>query len=568
MTHPRTGPLSVISTAAPLPEPDVAEGVGPHAQDQSRRPVSAAWLTGGMALGYVVVFGVIALFRVHQVGKPLTFDVGNYQYYSGFAEIHGFGSPTALPGQLETYLDAQLNVVYYLLITHLPPRLAVSAIAFGQSLSVAALAWFVWRLARGATTSRLVPPLTGLLAGAGALLAPIYIGTTGQTGSDGLLALPLFVAVALLYQVLVSPQAERIAWRNTVVAGLLLGLTGELKFTEATYSAAIFAGFAVAVLLARSRAAWAYRRCLILVGTVGLTALVVAVALYLPEALMLWRRYHDPFFPFFNGIFNSRYLMPHSYNLGYAAHTPASVWFHFSRLLVGGQNSHNGMFTAPVESPVLFFGLVGTAAMLVVDVIRRNRPEAVLIEISVLLGFALWDVLFGFYRYLAPIQMAATAVVIVLLFLHRELYHPAVLIVVACALAVGTAYTQPVRLGVRDEFGTSYFAVPPNAFRDLRGAGVVFVGGAPLGFLVPDLPPGTDVVRAGGNLEQVMDTTWWEHVAGIVDSIHRPWWVVFDAAEITAVPRGLRQVGLPGSFHGCRGVATDVVVIRVCRVTA
>lgn len=551
-----------------MPEPAYAVEGGGADPPQSPRSVSAGWLTLGICVGYVVLFGAIALVRVHQIGKPITFDTQNYQYYSGFAEIHGFGSAISLPGQLETYLDPQLNVLYYLLITHLPPRLAVSAIALGQSLSVSVLALLVWRLARSTTTSRVVPPLAGLLAGAVASFSPIYSGTTGQTSSDALLALPLFVAVALLYKVLAVPQTGGIAFRNTLVAGLLLGLTGELKFTEASYSAAIFVAFAVAVLLVRSRAGWTYRHCVMLAGTVGLAALVIAVALYLPEALLLWHRYRDPFFPFYNGILHSPYLLPKSYNPGYAATSPASFWFHISRLLVGGQNTTNGMFPDPVESPVLFFGLVITAAMLVVDLIRRDKPQAVFLEISVLLGFALWDVVFGYYRYLAPLEMAAGAVVIVLLFLHRELYHPAALLALACALAVGTVYAQPVRRGHRGEFGSSYFAIAPKAFNDLQGAGVVLVGVQPMGFLIPYLPAGTDVVRAGGNLEQVMSKAWWEHVARTVESVHRPWWVVFDVLEpaVVITPR-LQQVGLPPSFHDCHEVGTAVFAVKVCRVT-
>lgn len=564
-----TAPVFVSSAVASVPEPEqLSEGDAPHPQHQSGRTASSGWRTAGIALGYLVLFGALAIIRVHQIGKPITFDVQNYEYYAGFAEVHGFGSAIALPGQFQTYFDPQLNAVYYLLITHLAPRIAVEAIAFGQSLSVSALAFLVWRLARGATTSRVTPVLAGLLGGAGALFSPIYLGTTGQTGSDTLLALPIFAAVALLYRVLAAPHGDRRDFRTTVLAGLLLGVTGELKFTAAAYGAAIFVGFAVGVLLARSRSGWTYRRCLLLAGTLGLTALVIAVALYLPEGLLLWRRYHDPFFPFFNGVFHSPYLSQHSFSPKFAARTPASVWFHFSRLLVGGQNLYNGMFIEAVESPVLFFGLVITAGMLVVDLTRRNKPQAVFLEISVLLGFVLWDVLFGSYRYLAPIQMAAAAVVVILLFLHRELYHPAALCVVACAMAVGTLYSQPVTLGHREAFGSSYFALPPNAFNDLKGDGVVLVGWQPLGFLAAELPSGTDVVRASGNLEKVMSKAWWQHVADTVHSIHRPWWVVFDVADTAIVSPGLRQVGLPGTFHSCHQVGTALFAVKVCRVAS
>jgi hypothetical protein len=164
--------------------------------------------------------------------------------------------------------------------------------------------------------------------------------------------------------------------------------------------------------------------------------------------------------------------------------------------------------------------------------------------------------------------MAAGAVVIVLLLLHRELYHPAALLGVACALVVGIVSSQPARPGHPDAFGSSYFAVPPNTFSDMRGAGVVLVGAQPLGFLVADLPSDTDVVRSRGSLEQVMTKAWWEHVARTVDSIQRPWWVVFDAPDSRIVSSSLRLVGLSGSFYSCRGVRSATFLIEVCRATA
>ncbi len=59
--------------------------------------------------------------------------------------------------------------------------------------------------------------------------------------------------------------------------------------------------------------------------------------------------------------------------------------------------------------------------MLVVDLIKRDKPKAIFLEISLLVGFLLWAVVLGFYRYLAPLEMAAAAVVVMLVALHRVL---------------------------------------------------------------------------------------------------------------------------------------------------
>ncbi|HEV8064728.1 MAG TPA: hypothetical protein VGP46_07850, partial [Acidimicrobiales bacterium] len=155
-----------------------------------------------VVVGFVLVAMLAEILRVMFAYKRITFDVGNYQFYTGYAEIHGYGSGLSLPGGIESFLDPQINTLYYLLIYYLPPRVAVSAIAAVQSLSIALLGILVWGVARRISSSFYIPILAGLVAAAGAYLAPLSVIETGATSSDALLALFVFAPAALLYQVL------------------------------------------------------------------------------------------------------------------------------------------------------------------------------------------------------------------------------------------------------------------------------------------------------------------------------------------------------------------------------
>lgn len=529
-----------------------------------------------ICVGFVVLYSVLSVVRARDLGKPITFDLGNYEYYSGFAALHGFRGPMALPGQWETYLDAQLNSIYYLLITHLSPRRTVDSIAFLQSLAVSTLAVWVWRGVRATTGRPLVAVFAGLVAGAGAYLSPIFRVELGETSSDVLLPLLLFAAVALLYRILSAPDTSRRPFAYAGLAGVLLGLASELKFTEAAFALAILFGFAVALVLARSRANWSYSRCLALVATVALPAVVVAVALYLPMGLMLWHRYHDPLFPFYNGLFHSPDLRRGDFSIGYTAKTPAGFWHHFIGLL-GGKNFQNGFYGTPIKSPILFFSLVVIAAMLVFDLIKRGKPQAVFLEVSFLAGYLLWVFVLGFYRYLAPLEMAAAAVVVMLVALHgfqRPMQRGALLVVLACiavAVVLSPLYSLMPPLGTRGKFGPSYLDIAPRAFQDLSGAGVVLAAGGPLGFLTPDIPASTDIVRSGGQLELAMSKSWWRHVAYSVQHSHRTWWVVYSTTSrpppSRTVAPSLRQLGFPGTYYFCHRVKNAVDNVRVCLVT-
>jgi len=142
---------------------------------------------------------------------------------------------------------------------------------------------------------------------------------------------------------------------------------------------------------------------------------------------------------------------------------------------------------------------------------------------------------------------------------------------IACAVVLSPLYSVMPPLGTRGEFGPTYLEVTPKAFRDLSGAGVVLASGGPLGFLTPDLPANTEIVRAGGQLELAMSKTWWRRVAYTVQHSHRTWWVVYASVfrppPGKAVPEALRQLGFPGSYHSCHIVKNAVAYLHACLVT-
>jgi hypothetical protein len=516
------------------------------------------------------------------IGKPITFDAANYQYYTGYAEIHGYGDPLSLPGGLETYLDPQLNTLYYLLINYLPVRFAVYAIAALQSLVVSGLGLLVWAGVRRRSSSHYVPIAAGLLAAAGAYFAPIFAIETAETSSDALLAILVFAAAALLFQI-IPVSVSRTSYLKAVGAGLILGIDAELKFTQAAFGIALVAGFALALLADSGRRSLgrSLKQCLGLVVAVVLPAVIVAVALYLPEGLFLWHRFHDPLFPFYNGVFHSADLKPGDFSPGYVARTPTSLWQHFSQLVVGGANAPNGFYQWKLRSPVLFCSLIAVFLGLVYDLVKRTRPQAIFLEGSFILGFLLWAILFGFYRYVAPLEIAAAATVVLVASLHwpdadseagalppgrlRRLAQPLALGVIALAFLVGAPLSVYSRLGNPAAFGTSYFGVSANAFKPLAGDGIVFAG-SPLGYLVPELPAGTEIVSVGGSAEEVMSRGWWKHVKSVVQASHRKWWLVSSPLSDKATLRYLAQIGFPPVIGTCHTVGTDVTVLDVCEL--
>ena len=110
---------------------------------------------------------------------------------------------------------------------------------------------------------------------------------------------------------------------SCVLAGGCLGLALVVKLTSATCVAGIVLGLFVALALGyHGHPRWTAIRA------TGLTAgatMAVFLIVYLPTTgLLLWRRYGDPLFPYYNGVFHSRVLLPGT------GETPAGQSTHYS----------------------------------------------------------------------------------------------------------------------------------------------------------------------------------------------------------------------------------------------
>ena len=237
------------------------------------------------------------------LGMALWWDTYNYEYYSGWAFLHGFGSRFALPGQLQNYLDPQLNSIYYLLLAHLGP--------FGESLVVSALeasgpallAFVVYRAALRWNQRFPASVGLGLAAGALGLCTPLYRSELGSTASDTIITAGLVGGALLLAVALVGSSATA-RLRAALCGGALLGITMNAKATALPTALGLLGGLLLALLLGRDLIAPMKER-LVTWLLAAATSLFVALVVYAPLGIMVWNRYQNPIFPYFNSFVHS-----------------------------------------------------------------------------------------------------------------------------------------------------------------------------------------------------------------------------------------------------------------------
>jgi hypothetical protein len=519
------------------------------------------WL--GWWCTFAAAFGLISVLLEVHLGKALWWDTLNYEYYTGWAFIHGFGSRYALPGQLQSYLDPQQNAVYYLLIRHLSPLVEGITVALAESLGLALLALVGFLAARRASWSTWQAAGIGLVAGAAGLLSPIYRSELGGTMGDTMVAAGLIGAAGLLYASLSSADAV-IRLRCALGGGVLLGFTLVAKFTTLTSALALLLAFGVALALGRGLRAPVAER-VVAFGLAAASSVVVAVALYAPLGLTVWRRYQNPFFPYYNGIAGSPLQQPGNFqDHRFEAHGVVDVLHHLGGLVIGTHSLESGTYLQ--RSPILVCGAAVLLVLLVDDLWRRRSPTTLLLETATVLAFVLWCTTDVIYRYAAPLEMSMGAVLVVVMIERTGGSRVLVLLAAAAVLVLGALGGQGVQV-TRVPFGSSFFDLDTATLTRTVGGHVIFVGGAPTGYVAPSLPAGTDVVRVGGNLTLVMSERWWGLVRSEIEATPRSWSVIEAQGQAQASTAELATIGVVGTIQGCLPLAAESAPLEICHLS-
>jgi hypothetical protein len=220
------------------------------------------------------------------VGEDVNWDWQNYHEYNVWALITGRYGIDALPAGFQTYFNPAVYFPVYYLRHLLPLPYGMMIIGAVHGLNLLLIYFLIRALLRDAATT--------IAIGASILIAavgPMTLSEVGTSFSDILTALPIVAGCILI----VSAEGRH---GRYILAGLLIGAAVGLKLTNVVYAL----GAAAAVLAAARPLAATL--CLGVGGAIG------AVATGGAWGLMLWRETGNPIFPLFNGIFQSRELVP------------------------------------------------------------------------------------------------------------------------------------------------------------------------------------------------------------------------------------------------------------------
>ncbi|MCC7326411.1 MAG: DUF2029 domain-containing protein [Burkholderiales bacterium] len=409
-------------------------------------------------------------------------DLQNYHLYNVWAFVHGRYGIDWAPAQLQSFHSPFLDLPFYALLTlGTPPRIISFALAIPTGIAWYFFARIVVHLLAGVPDSRKLPAITTAIAIG--ITAPMSVSLIGLTMNDWYTAAFVMPAVWLVVRRADCDGPKR---GELLAAGALVGAGAGLKLTGTIYGVGLIGGLLLCAL------AWRARLRAALLAGLGMAAAFAATA-----GAWMWlmfERYGNPFFPYFNDVFRS----PWSDSVSFAATRfgPSSAleWLAFPFVLLWKLEGYVSEPEFRDARPALLYALALVALVLALRrrLIAKRPAEANAIGASAAWRFVgaffvvsllAWAVVYRVYRYLVPLEMLGGVLIVYFVLRLAPARRMGVALAAVLLLVVVTAKFPT---WWRQKFGEHFLAVQmPKVKPD---ALVLLVSADPMSYVLPSFP--------------------------------------------------------------------------------
>lgn len=448
-----------------------------------------------------------------QVGKGVGWDQMNYHHYNVYAWLHGVMDHHLAPAGMHSWINPLLYLPAYMMVNHLPPWLtgflfgALAGLNLGLLFALGCLA-----LRREIVTqSPLFVAIIGVTSGVVGLSDPFFHSNLGSSDADVFLSLNVIGSVCLiLWATNVACEDDNPYFNGRdwafAAAAALLGAAAGLKLTYFVYATAMTGTLLV---LWRPLGITVRRFLRFAGGGAGGYALTAGY-----WNLRMHELYGNPFMPYWNDIFHSRWIVESSFRDTRFPTGSLSGMLGFPFAWLRGEHpTSEGPFRIAVYAVLeVLIPVVALIALLkLLRTLRKDRkdkpgatpptalitaPAAILfLLVFGALSYFLWAWMFAIQRYLEPIALLAGW----MLWMVCDYLIPSrqLKLAVFALLALGCVlWMRGEDQGWRAAYGESWFGVKqlPAPLQE-DGLMVIAIGGGPMSYLTPYLPASHTTVR-------------------------------------------------------------------------
>ncbi|HXF47579.1 MAG TPA: hypothetical protein VNK91_15820 [Burkholderiaceae bacterium] len=340
--------------------------------------------------------GLFAIGFTFLAGHDHNWDQLNYHVYAGLAALSDRFDQDFFAASIQSYLNPYSFVPLFALVKTGWPALFVAATLALLHAANLVLAHRLAAVLLPGRENRWLRIVGVVLAA----MAPVFLVELGSSFNDVLVSLPAVAAVLLLL------KAGSRNWGMVLTAGALMGVATALKLTNAPYvvACAVAAGWVPG-------SPWRARLVQIVLFAAGCALGFLLAGGY--WSYLLWREFGNPFFPFFNAVFQSPDFA--AVSLKHERFLPQSALELAARPFLMA-DPRADVYTETC-APDVRFAVAGVLSLLVLlgpvlrgSAARTSTPAAVLrpgikLLVPFWIGFTAWVATSGNGRYLMPLAI-------------------------------------------------------------------------------------------------------------------------------------------------------------------
>jgi hypothetical protein len=515
----------------------------PRVSGERLKVVAAEFLfLGAVVLGWAVM--------VVTRGKDTSWDFRNYHWYIPYAFLHHrLGFDIAVAHQA-TYYNPFLDTPFYLLATHVQAWLALGVLGAVQGATVVPL-YLLCRSLLRVEPRRLVAAIVAFVS----MLGSLNLYLAGATYYDNVMSLFVLSGLALIVTGRAELATGSLAGGALIafVAALLTGSAVGLKLPEAPFALGFAA--ALAVLPGDAR----HRTTRLVAGALGgIAGFALFDGYWMAE---MSRITGNPIFPYFNQFFHSPLALAAAYrDLRFIPHGLEHQLL-LPLLFSLDWRVADDLPFCDIRVGVAYVLVIASAPVLLLVRRRENNviaPEvAAALIIFAAISYIVWIRMFAIYRYILLLEMLAPLLIAAAIGLWPVSARSRVLAAALLLLWIqaSTKALVPPRAPVTDPYVQATLPPIPHPDRTM----ILMTGEAPLGYLVPSLPPQIPVLRIDGWLIQPRDgSRLTAETKKRVASFRGDLYVIADAGEIPRSRGALAVYGLAMRVPECRDIVTNL----------
>jgi len=446
------------------------------------------------AIIYFVALGIISVI----LGQDVSWDLRNYHFYNPYMLLTGRFKYDVLPAQIQTFFNPLIDVPFFVAVYYLKlPPIVVGFLMGGFHGLNQWLVHLITYHSLDKVSERYRITLS-IAAAITSIFGAAYISELGTSIGDNTTS--VFVLGGLFFIVSSLGKNLPIPSKNILLAGFLLGLATGFKLTNALYGIS----FLVAINFLPN--SWSEK-----LRNLILSILSMAVGFSLTAGywiILMWTKFANPLFPFYNKIFQSPYIET-DVNLQDLRFLPRDIWqwlfypFYFAQeqTLVAELKFKESRFAIAYILIVILLGFI---------LYRYGNKKLIfpvnnLIYTSILsfllpfylTAYSIWLKKFSIYRYLIVLELI-TPILILLIAAYFYPKRKPVLLVTLGIFVLILATVKPLDWW-RIPWSDNYFSIDRQALVQYQDDVIVLWGGEPVGYVVPYFPSNTRFLRITGN---------------------------------------------------------------------